>query len=149
MKIALGSDHGGFQLKQLVIPLLRKLGHTIQDFGCYSDESTDYPDYAVQVAEKVANGDFDRGILICGSGQGMCVTANKVPGIRAALCNELASASLSRAHNNSNVLCMGARIIDPDLAFQIVTTWLATDFEGGRHDRRVQKIADIEKRFCR
>lgn len=146
MNIAVGSDHAGFNLKQVITSFLAELGHSYSDFGCYDSESVDYPDIAAKVAEEVSAGNFDRGILICGSGQGMCVAANKVPGIRATLCHDLTSAHFARAHNDANVLCLGERIIPPDLAREIVKTWLEADFEGGRHERRIGKIGEIEER---
>lgn len=149
MKIAIGCDHAGFNLKQVIMPFLTELGHTCADLGCYSLESVDYPDIAAKVAYEVAQGNFDRGILICGSGLGMCVAANKVPGIRATLCHDMVSAHCARAHNNANVLCMGERMILPDLARQIVKTWLEAEFEGGRHERRVEKISAIEVQYCK
>jgi ribose 5-phosphate isomerase B len=140
MKIAIGSDHGGFSLKEEIKTVLDELGHEYADFGCNSEESVDYPDFAVPVSEKVARGEFERGILICGTGIGMSITANKVKGIRCALVHDLFSAQATRAHNDSNVLAMGERIIGPGVAKEIVRIWLTTEFEGGRHQRRVDKI---------
>lgn len=149
MKIAIGSDHAGFNLKQVIMSYLTEIGHTTTDFGCYNLDSVDYPDIAAKVGEEVSQGKFDRGILICGSGLGMCVVANKVPGIRATLCHDLVSSHYARAHNNANVLCMGERIITPDLARQIVKTWLEDKFEGGRHEKRVDKISAVEAQYCK
>lgn len=140
MEIALGSDHAGFKLKEAVKGILDELGHTYVDLGCESTESVDYPDFAFAVADAVAQGRFLQGILICGSGIGMCMAANKVPGIRAALCHDTFSARGARAHNDANVLCMGERVIGSGLAREIVIAYLTTDFEGGRHARRLEKI---------
>lgn len=144
MKVAIGADHGGFQLKEEIKSLLESMGLEYQDFGCDCDTSVDYPDYAVPVAEKVADGEFDRGILICGTGIGMSIAANKIPGVRCALVHDCFSAKATREHNDSNVLAMGARVIGPGLAEEIVKTWLGTEFTGGRHQRRIEKIKQIE-----
>jgi ribose 5-phosphate isomerase B len=143
MKIALASDHAGFELKEIIKEYLQKNGYEINDFGTGTTESVDYPDFAVPAASAVASGEYDRGILVCGSGQGMAISANKVKGIRAALCGEIYSAKMSRLHNDSNVLALGGRIIGRDLAIEIVKTWLNTEFEGGRHQRRVDKMNSI------
>lgn len=140
MKIAIGSDHGGFALKQQIIALLNEMGHQVKDFGCFSEDSVDYPDFAFPTAEAVAGGEFERGILICGTGIGVSICANKVKGIRCALCGDVLSAELTRKHNDSNVLAMGGRIIGVETAKAIVKTWLNTEFEGGRHIRRIEKI---------
>ena len=145
MKVAIGCDHGGLHLKEDIKSLLADGGYEVTDFGTNSTDSVDYPDIAVPVANAVANGEFDRGILICGSGIGIGIAANKVKGIRAALCHDTFSAHASREHNNANILTMGERIIGPGLARDIVKIWLTTEFEGGRHERRVAKIADIEE----
>jgi ribose 5-phosphate isomerase B len=144
MKIAIGADHAGFKLKESIKEFLKTLNVKVTDFGTNSRESVDYPDYAIPVAEAVAKKEFDFGILICGTGVGMSITANKVKGIRAALCNELFTARCSKEHNNANVLCMGGRIIGEELANEIVKTWLYTEFQGGRHQRRVKKIEEYE-----
>mgnify|MGYP001773263941 CR=1 FL=1 len=144
MRIAIGSDHGGYVLKQELLTRLQDLGHEWKDFGCYSEESVDYPDYAIEVAHRVASGEFDRGILLCGTGIGMCITANKVPGIRAATVHDLFSAEATRAHNDSNILTMGGRVVDSDQAEKIARIWLSTPFEGGRHARRLGKIEALE-----
>ncbi len=146
LQIAVGCDHGGFALKQAVLAYLEKNGYGCKDFGTYTAESCDYPDIAERVARAVAAGDYDRGILICGTGIGIGIAANKVPGIRAALCHDTFSARASRAHNNANILTMGQRVIGEGLALEIVKTWLETDFEGGRHQRRVDKIHALEVR---
>ncbi|MGE7622090.1 ribose 5-phosphate isomerase B [Viridibacillus sp. NPDC096237] len=144
MKIAISSDHGGNNLRKEIMTLLEELGINYDDFGPQSSDSVDYPDYALPVAEGVASGKYDRGILICGTGIGMSIAANKVKGIRCALVHDLFSAKATRCHNNSNVLAMGERVIGPGLALEIVQTWMSTDFEGGRHERRVEKVAEIE-----
>lgn len=144
MQIALGSDHGGFQLKEKIKQLLDELGIEWRDFGTSSEESVDYPDFAQLVALAVAKGDYHRGILICGTGIGMSIVANKVAGIRAALCHDCFSAQATREHNDSNVLCLGQRVIGSGLALEIVKIWLQTNFVGGKHLRRVQKISAVE-----
>lgn len=149
MKIAIGSDHAGFELKEKIKKLLEELGHEYEDFGTNSEESVDYPDYALKVAESVARKECDKGILICGSGIGMCMSANKVPGVRAAFCSNTEMARLSREHNDANVLTMGARLIDEDTAKEIVKVWLKTEFLGERHLRRVNKMGDIEKKYSK
>ena len=146
MKIALGSDHGGFDLKQVVSKHLTEQGHEVVDFGTDGHESCDYPLIAQPVANAVAKGECERGILICGTGIGIGIAANKVPGIRAALCHDTFSAKASRNHNNANILTMGQRVVGEGLALAIVDTWMASEFEGGRHERRVNEIADIEKK---
>ena len=145
MKIGISSDHGGNNLRKEVVNLLNELGMDYQDFGPQTDDSVDYPDYAKPVAEGVANGEFDRGILICGTGIGMSIAANKVKGIRCALVHDLFSAKATRGHNNSNVLAMGERVIGPGLAREIARTWLTEEYEGGRHENRVQKITELEQ----
>lgn len=144
MKVAISSDHGGNNLRKEIIELLKELNIEFEDFGPETADSVDYPDYAMPVAEGVASGKFDRGILICGTGIGMSIVANKVKGVRCALVHDVFSAKATRCHNNSNVLAMGERVIGPGLAREIVETWLNTDFEGGRHERRVNKIAELE-----
>lgn len=144
MKIAIASDHGGNNLRKEIKGLLEQKGFEYTDFGPSDDHSVDYPDYATPVAEGVASGEFDKGILICGTGIGMSIAANKVKGIRCALVHDTFSAKATRCHNDSNVIAMGERVIGAGLALEIVDTWLSTDFEGGRHERRVSKIAEIE-----
>jgi ribose 5-phosphate isomerase B len=144
MKIAIGSDHAGFKLKETVKEFLKTSGIEVIDFGTHSEESADYPDFAFPVAEAVVKKEFDFGILICGTGIGMSITANKVAGIRAALCNDLFTANYSKEHNDANVLCMGGRIVGEGLAKAIVQTWLERKFQGGRHERRVKKIEEYE-----
>ena len=142
MKVAIGADHGGVHLKATIKALLDELNVAYTDFGTDSEDSVDYPDIAEPVAKAVAAGEYDRGILICGTGIG--IAANKIAGIRAALCHDTFSAHASREHNNANILTMGERVIGPGLAGDIVKIWLATEFEGGRHERRVTKIAELE-----
>lgn len=144
MRIAIGCDHRGFELKQRVIRLITEAGHSYEDFGCGDDKPVDYPDIAVRVAEAVAKGDFDRGMLMCGTGIGMCIAANKVKGIRAAVCNSVFSARRARQHNDANICCLAgegkARLP------AIVATFLTTAFEGGRHQARLDKIKEIEEK---
>jgi ribose 5-phosphate isomerase B len=144
MRIAIGSDHAGFRLKEKLEQYVKELGHDVDDLGTHSQEPTDYPPICAEVAREVQDGRADRGIVIGGSGQGEQIAANKVRGIRAALCNDLFTARLSRAHNDANVLALGARIVAPALAREIVAVWLASPFEGGRHQRRVEQITEIE-----
>ncbi|HAF66741.1 MAG: ribose 5-phosphate isomerase B [Bacillota bacterium] len=144
MKIAIASDHAGYRLKTEVAALVKQLGHEVTDFGTHSEESVDYPDFAVKVARAVSQGESDRGILVCGTGLGMSIAANKVKGIRAVTCGDTFSARASREHNDANVLCLGARVTGSGLALDIVKTWLETEFLGGRHARRVQKISELE-----
>lgn len=146
MKIALGCDHGGYELKQYIIQVLEKLGHTYEDFGCDSLDSCDYPDFGAAAARAVAAGTCDRGIVICTTGIGISIAANKVKGIRCALCGEPWSAEMTRRHNNANVLGLGAGVVGPLMARQIVTAFLTFAFEGGRHQRRIDKIAAAENR---
>lgn len=147
MKIALGSDHAGLPLKKEVIKHLEDKGIEIQDFGTITEDSCDYPDYAIQVAEEVAGKKFDFGILICGTGIGISIAANKVPGIRAALCGDTFSAHACREHNDANILALGQRIVGVGLALDIVDAFLSAKYEGGRHQRRVDKISAIEKKY--
>ena len=149
MKIAIASDHAGFELKKRIKKLLEDLGYKYKDFGTDSDESVDYPDYGLKVAEAVAKKEYDRGILICGTGIGMCMTANKIPGIRAALCHNVETAKLSREHNDANILTFGARMVDEKTARDLVKVWLKTEFLGDRHLRRVNKMKEIEKKYCK
>jgi len=147
MKIALGSDHGGFQLKETIKEFLDSLGMEHKDFGTINEDSVDYPDFALDVAKAVAAGEYDKGILVCGTGIGIGIAANKVTGIRAAICGDVFSAKASREHNNANILSLGQRVIGPGLALEIVKAWLTTEFAGGRHQRRIDKISDIEKEY--
>ncbi len=144
LTIAIASDHGGYELKKEIMKYLDKSKIDYKDMGVFSTESVDYPDIAIPCAEAVARGEFEKGIIICGTGIGVCIAANKVKGIRAALCHDTFSARMSRQHNNANVLTMGGRVIGPGLAIDIVKEWLAGDFEGNRHERRVEKITEYE-----
>ncbi len=145
MKVIIASDHGGINIRKEIMNLMDELEIQYEDLGCDCETSVDYPDYALPVAKRVANGEFDRGILICGTGIGMSIAANKVKGIRAALVHDMFSAQATRAHNNSNILTMGERVIGPGLAREIARIWLTTEFEGGRHETRIGKIAEAEK----
>jgi ribose 5-phosphate isomerase B len=144
VRVAIGSDHAGFRLKEKLEQFVKELGHEVDDLGTHDQEPTDYPPICAAVARAVRDGRADRGIVVGGSGQGEQIAANKVRGIRAALCNDLFTARLSRAHNDANVLSIGARIVAPALAREVVALWLDSPFEGGRHLRRVQQIAEIE-----
>lgn len=144
MKIALGCDHAAYELKEAVKAKMEKEGHEIIDVGTYSPESVDYPKYGHAVGKAVASGEAERGIAICGSGIGISIACNKVPGIRAALCTSVEMAEMSRRHNNANVVCMGARMISQELAFDIIDTWMTTEFEGGKHLRRINEIEDLD-----
>ncbi len=140
MKIAIGGDHAGYQYKESLKPFIEGLGHEVKDFGPYSDESADYPDFVHPLSRAVEDKECDFGVLICGSGNGVAITANKHQDIRAALCWQVELAALARQHNNANVLCMAARFTELDLVKEMTKTFLSTDFEGGRHQRRVSKI---------
>jgi ribose 5-phosphate isomerase B len=146
MRIAIGADHAGFALKQHLVGTLRKLGHDVDDRGTHDEASIDYPPICADVAQRVVDGRADRGIVIGGSGQGEQIAANKIAGVRAALCNDLYTARMSRAHNDANVLAIGGRVVAPGLADEIVALWLNTAFDGGRHQRRVDQIMELEKR---
>lgn len=141
--VAIGSDHAGYGLKQLMVEHLKGRGIEVVDVGAYSTESVDYPEYAARVTDAVLAGEAGAGVLICGTGLGMCMTANRRKGIRAGLCHDHYTASATRRHNNANVLCLGGRLIGEDLAREILDTFLDTPFEGGRHERRINKIDDI------
>lgn len=148
MRIAVGSDHAAFELKKAVLRYLDGTGIEYKDFGAYSLDSVDYPDIGAETAEAVAKGDFDRGILICGTGIGMSITANKVPGVRAALCNSTYCAVMAREHNDANVLVLGSRTTDEQTALDIVRTWLNTDFPNEeRHARRIEKMMSLEHKY--
>jgi ribose 5-phosphate isomerase B len=144
MKIALGSDHAGFELKEDLRACLAEMKIEALDLGTYSGDSADYPDVAVKVAEKIARGEVERGLLICGTGIGMSIVANRFAGVRAALCHDLYTARLSREHNNANLLALGGRLIGKGLAREILKVFLETEFQGGRHERRIRKIAALE-----
>jgi ribose 5-phosphate isomerase B len=149
MKIAIGADHAGFRLKDEVVEYLKAEGHEVEDFGCHCADSIDYPDYALPVCERVASGQAERGILICGTGIGMTIAANKIPGIRCALVHDLFSAKATREHNDSNVLAMGERVIGPGLALEIVKVWISTAFsQGERHVNRIEKIKRLEEKYA-
>ena len=144
MKIAIGSDHRGFEVKRRVVALLQQLGHQLLDMGPEGRESVDYPDFAFSVAKAISTGQVERGILICGTGIGMCIAANKVAGVRAAPCHDSVTAEMSRRHNDANVLCLSADLLGGELVDRMVKIWLETEFEGGRHARRVDKITRFE-----
>jgi ribose 5-phosphate isomerase B len=146
MRVAIGADHAGFLLKEHLKQTLAKLGHDMDDFGTHSEESVDYPPICMAVGQAVVEGRADRGIVLGGSGQGEQIAANKVPGVRAALCNDLFTARLSREHNDANILSMGGRIVAFGLADEILDVWLNTAFAGGRHQRRIDQISDAERR---
>jgi len=143
LNIAIGSDHGGFALKEVIKTYLEKNNYDFKDFGVYNGEKADYPVVAKEIAGLVADCKFDKGILICGSGLGVAIAANKVKGIRAVTCHDTYSSKMSRAHNNANILTMGGRVVGPDLACDIVEIWLKTEFEGGRHQKRIEMLEDL------
>ena len=143
-KIAIASDHGGFDLKENIIAYLIKKGLEVDNFGVHSADSVDYPDYGIKLAQAIIDKKFVRGILICGTGVGMSIVVNRFPGIRGALCSDVYTAKMCREHNDSNILIMGGRVIDVSLAIEILEAWLNTEFEGGRHQRRLDKINQIE-----
>ncbi|MBU0674888.1 MAG: ribose 5-phosphate isomerase B [Proteobacteria bacterium] len=143
MNVAIGCDHGGFPVKDIVISVLRDLGVAVDDHGCASADSVNYPDYARLVCQAVVDGKADRGILICGTGIGMSMAANRYPTIRAALCQDIFTARMSREHNDANVLCLGARVVGPGLMIEIVKEWILTDFAGGRHQTRIDMFSEI------
>lgn len=141
-KLGLGSDHGGFELKEHLKAHLLEKGYEVVDFGTHSEESVDYPEIGKKVATEVVSGEVELGILVCGTGIGIGISANKVKGIRCAICSDVYSAKMSRAHNNANMISLGGRVVGRDLAFEIIDAWLVTEFEGGRHERRVNKIEE-------
>ena len=147
MKIAIASDHGGSDLKEKIVELLKEKNLEITDYGVDNPESVDYPDYGIKVANAVSKGVADRGILSCGTGIGMSIVANKFPNVRAALCYDMYTARMSRLHNDANILVLGGRVLDKEIALLMVDVWLRTDFEGGRHQRRLDKICEIEKKL--
>ena len=147
MKISVGSDHRGVQVKQKILELLTQLGHETNDVGVETADSVDYPDIAAMVGRQVSEGTADRGILICGTGIGMTIAANKFPGVRAAPCHDALTAEMSRRHNNLNVLCLSGDLLGAKLIDHMVKTWLATEFEGGRHARRVDKISELDQQL--
>jgi len=147
MKLLMASDHGGYRLKEHVRKYLEDLGIEVDDLGPFSEESVDYPDFAVPVASRICSGEVERAILICGTGIGMSITANRFPGVRATQVTDEFTAEMSRRHNDSNVLVLGGRVTDEDMAERIVKIWLGTPFDGGRHTRRLEKISELEKRL--
>lgn len=142
--LAIGCDHGGFELKGHIIKHLEEKGIEFKDFGCYDENSIDYPDVAKSVCDSINNKECENGILICGTGIGISIAANKIKGIRAAHCHDIYSAEMTKRHNNANVICMGGRVIGRELAFKIVDAWLGAEFEGGRHQTRIDKIHALE-----
>lgn len=146
MKIAIGSDHGGFALKETIEAYLKEKGYEVDDFGTHNEESTDYPLYGIKVARAVVAGDYDLGLLFCGTGIGISIAANKVKGARACVCSEPLSARLSRQHNNANLLSLGGRVVGEEMAKMIVDAFLTAEFEGDRHSRRVNQMMDFEKK---
>ena len=144
MRISIGGDHAGFELKERVKTVLEQGQHRVTDMGTFGAESVDYPDYAAAVARAVSSGEADRGVLVCGTGIGMSIAANKFANVRASLCHDVETARLSRQHNDANVLAIGSRVLDPELALAVVQEWMGTTFEGGRHSRRLQKITALE-----
>jgi ribose 5-phosphate isomerase B len=149
MKIGIGCDTKGFRLKQFLMQILKDNGYEVEDVGCYSLEKVDYPDFARQVGEGVVAGTYDRGVLICGTGQGMAIAANKIPGVRAAVCYDMLPAILSREHNDANVFCTGGWLIEPDKAGRILLEWLEMGYAGGRHEDKLAKIRAMEAGFSR
>ncbi|WIF96051.1 ribose 5-phosphate isomerase B [Caminicella sporogenes] len=149
MKIAIGSDHGGYNLKEAIKKHLEEKGIEYKDFGTNSTESVDYPEFGEKVAQVVKSGEFDRGIVCCGTGIGISISANKVPGIRCAVVSDTFSAEMSRLHNDANILALGERVVGKGLALKIVDVWLEAEFEGGRHERRVNKIKEIEAKYSK
>ena len=146
MKIAIASDHAAFDLKEKIVQHLKELGHEPMDFGVYDNKSVDYPDYGAKVGKAVSEGDYERGILLCGTGIGMSITANKFAGVRATLVYDNYTAKMSRLHNDSNILVIGGRTTGVSTAFDILETWLATTYEGGRHALRIKKISDLDNK---
>ena len=147
MKISIGSDHRGVDVKRQILDLLRQLGHDVNDVGTQSEESVDYPDIAGEVGRRVSQSEADRGILICGTGIGMAIAANKFPGVRAAPCHDDLTAEMSRRHNDLNILCLSADLLGVKLIDHMVEIWLATEFDGGRHARRVEKISELDQQL--
>ncbi len=147
MKIAIGSDHAAYGLKEHLTEHMRERGHEVTDLGGFAPEPIDYPVAGARVAEAVAKGEYDKGVILCGSGVGISISANKVPGIRAVVCSDAYSARMSREHNDANILAMGERVVGPGLAADILDAWLAAEFEGGRHARRVALISELERKY--
>ena len=149
MKLGLASDHGGFQLKQAVLQFLKRKKIEVLDLGNHGTESVDYPDYAIRVAELVSEGKIDAGLLMCGTGIGRCIVANKFKGVRAAVVEDTYTARMAKEHNNANILCLGGRVLDAKKGEEVIAAWLEARYEGGRHDRRLEKIREIEKRHLK
>lgn len=149
MKVAVACDHGGLNLKREIVKYLSSNGYTVVDFGTNTFDSCDYPDFALSAAEAVASGECEKGIVVCTTGIGVCIVANKVPGVRCAYCCDTFCAELTRLHNNSNMLALGEKVVDSNYALEIVELFLKTEFEGGRHERRVDKITAIEKKYSK
>ena len=149
MKIAIACDHGALNLKNKIIPRLQELGHEVKNFGTDTFDSCDYPDFALPAAESVASGECERGIVVCSTGIGVSIVANKVPGVRCAHCHDTYCAEFTRLHNDSNMIALGEKVVGDGYALKIVETFLSTPFEGGRHQRRVDKITAIEKKYCK
>ncbi len=147
MIIGISSDHGGFELKQKIHDYLVNQGYEIRDMGCFDHDSVDYPDYAILVGEGIKNGEIHRGIIICGTGIGISISANKIPGVRAALCHDVYTARMSREHNNANILALGGRTTGKNISLRIVEEFMTAKFAGGRHERRVDKIRQIEEKY--
>lgn len=145
MKIAVACDHGGLRLKEVLIKEIKHQGYEVMDFGTYNEESCDYPDYAAKAAKAVASKECDKGVVVCGTGIGVSITCNKVKGIRCALVHDVFSAKATRAHNDTNMIAMGQRVIGEGLAIEVLDAWLHTDYEGGRHDLRIKKMMDLEE----
>lgn len=146
-KVGIASDHGGYDLKELVYEYLLRKGYYVYNMGCFDKNSADYPDYALIIGESIKKGEIDYGIIVCGTGIGISIAANKVPGVRAALCNDVYMAKMAREHNNANVLALGGRILGENLSLRIVESFITTEFAYGRHERRVEKITEIEEKF--
>ena len=142
--IAIGADHGGFELKNKIVKWLLDNGYDIKDFGVYENKSVDYPDIAEVVCKSIISGECDRGILVCGTGIGISIAANKIKGIRAAVCGDIYSAAMTKRHNNANVITLGGRVVGEDVGIEIVKAWLTNEFEGGRHQNRIDKITNLE-----
>lgn len=148
--IAIGSDHAGFDLKEEIIAFLKEMNYNVKDFGtCNASGSVDYPDFGQAVAEAIVSGECEKGIVVCGTGLGISMAANKIPGIRAAVCTDTYMAKMSREHNDANILALGARVVGPGLALEIVDAWLKSEFTGGKHKTRVDKISAIEKKYSK
>lgn len=143
--LAIGSDHGGYELKEHIKKYLTEKGVEYKDFGCYDESSVDYPDIAEVLCKSINDGECENGILVCGTGIGISIAANKIDGIRAAHCHDVYSAEMTKRHNNANVICMGGRVVGRELAFKIIDAWLGAEFEGGRHQTRIDKIHELER----